>query len=202
MERDPGADQRHLVVGGAAHDARPADWEALAGRVDDRVSRGSCAGRRRLERSTIWATRAADWLASDGYRTVLPCTARIMARSRAHLGWAVLPRTPGVGPDQGQVGPAHAAIRMKSLGPGQEGGEGRPKGTPAATCIPTAAPTICCSAMYISSSGGCAWRKISAYVELPHLAVEGDDLARRSRSRPGPRRTRGGWLAGSRIVGG
>ena len=35
------------------------------------------------------------------------------------------------------------------------------------TCMPTAAATICCSAMYISKNrSGCASRKISAYVEF------------------------------------
>ncbi len=66
--------------------------------------------------SAIAATRAAAWLASDGYRTVLPCTARIMARSSSAIcdGPSSPIETPAWDPTRLIVARLTAAIRMKS----------------------------------------------------------------------------------------
>ena len=86
-----GADQRHLVAGAGPDDLGPADREFLVRPVQHRVrAAGRCACRRRRRGRPSPRTRYAALVASLGYRTVEPCTARIIARSsRRHLRRAV-----------------------------------------------------------------------------------------------------------------
>lgn len=64
----------------------------------------------------MWWTRRAVWLASHGYRTVEPWTARIMARSSRPIwegpSWPM--ETPAWEPQSWMPVPLTAAIRMKS----------------------------------------------------------------------------------------
>ena len=60
-----------------------------------------------------------------------------------------------------------AAMRMKSYARVMNAANVEAKGTSPRTCIPTAAATICCSAMYISKKrSGATFLKSSACVEL------------------------------------
>jgi hypothetical protein len=59
------------------------------------------------------------------------------------------------------------AMRTKSYARLMNAANDDANGFHASTCMPTAAATICCSAMYISKyRSGCALAKISAYVEF------------------------------------
>ena len=66
--------------------------------------------------SAIWATSFAVWLASDGWRTVEPWTARIMARSSSAIwdGPSSPIDTPACEPVSLMFALETAAMRMKS----------------------------------------------------------------------------------------
>ena len=111
------------------------------------------------------STSFAVWFASLGYSTVEPCTARNAARSSSAIwdGPSSPIETPACDPHSLMFARLMAAIRTKSYARVRNAANVDANGFHPRTCIPTAAATICCSAMYISKyRSGCASRKISA----------------------------------------
>ena len=75
--------------------------------------------------------------------------------------------TPACEPQSLIVAREIAAMRTKSYARERNAANVEANGFQPSTCIPTAAATNCCSAMYISKKrSGCALPKISAYVEF------------------------------------
>ena len=103
-------------------------------------------------RSTIRATSWAAWLGSLGYRTVLPHTARIMARSSRPIcdGPSSPMLTPACEPQRWIVALLTDAMRIKSKARVKKAAKVEQNGRLPNTARPTAAPTICCSAINIS----------------------------------------------------
>src|SRR6202034_4743201 len=93
--------------------------------------------------SAICATRYAVLLGSLGYRTVDPCTARIMARSSRAIcdGPSAPISTPQWDPDSRMFAWEMADIRMKSYARVKNAANVEAKGTYPRTEKPTAAAT-------------------------------------------------------------
>ncbi len=103
-------------------------------------------------RSAIAATSFAVWLASDGCRTVEPWIARNDAMSSSAIceGPSSPIDTPACEPDSRMSAREIAAMRTKSYARERNAAKVDANGTQPRTCMPTAAATICCSAMNIS----------------------------------------------------
>ena len=103
-------------------------------------------------RSAIAATSFAVWLASDGCSTVEPWIARNDAMSsRAICDGPSSPiETPACEPESRMSARETAAMRTKSYARERNAANVEANGTQPRTCMPTAAATICCSAMNIS----------------------------------------------------
>ena len=98
------------------------------------------------------STSFAVWFASLGYSTVEPCTARKAARSSSAIwdGPSSPIETPACEPTSFRFARLIAAIRTKSYARVRNAANVEAYGFQPRTWIPTAAATICCSAMYIS----------------------------------------------------
>ena len=103
-------------------------------------------------RSAIAATSCAVWLASDGCSTVEPWIARNEAMSSSAIcdGPSSPIETPAWEPERRMSAREIAAIRTKSYARDRNAANVDANGTQPRTCSPTAAATICCSAMNIS----------------------------------------------------
>ena len=100
---------------------------------------------------------------------MLPWTARIIARSSSAIceGPSSPIETPACEPESRMFARDMAAMRMKSYARVKNAAKVDANGTRPTTCMPTAAATICCSAMYISKNrSAAAFLKSSACVEL------------------------------------
>ena len=102
--------------------------------------------------SAIAATSAEVWLASLGCRTVEPCTARKAAMSSSAIcdGPSSPIETPACEPLSRMSAREIAAMRTKSYARERKAAKVEANGTQPRTWKPTAAATICCSAMNIS----------------------------------------------------
>jgi hypothetical protein len=183
VDRDPGGDERDLVVLARAEDATPADLELLVGPVQD--SRRGAEGAQVADPavSAIAATRRAVWFASQGCSTVLPCTARSEAMSSRPIceGPSSPIETPAWEPQSDIVARLTAAMRTKSYARDRKAAKVEANGRQPTRWSPTAAATICCSAMYISKyRSGNALANSSANVEFdtsPSRATTSDRAA-------------------------
>ena len=107
----------------------------------------------------------AVWLGSHGYSTVELWIARMEARSSSAIcdGPSCPISTPACEPDRRRSAREIAAIRMKSYARLRKAANVDANGTQPRTWIPTALPSICCSAMNISKyRSGCASANSSA----------------------------------------
>ena len=119
--------------------------------------------------SAIAATSFAVWFASHGCSTVLEWTARSDAMSSSAIcdGPSSPIDTPACEPARRRFARLIAAMRMKSYAREKKAANVEANGFQPRALNPTAAASICCSAMYISKyRSGCAFPKISAKVEL------------------------------------
>ena len=103
-------------------------------------------------RSAIAATSFAVWFASDGCSTVEPWIARNDAMSSSAIcdGPSSPIETPACEPESRMSAREIAAMRTKSYARERNAANVEANGTQPRTCMPTAAATICCSAMNIS----------------------------------------------------
>ena len=119
--------------------------------------------------SAIAATSFAVWFASQGWRTVLPWTARSDAMSSSAIceGPSSPIDTPACDPLRENVARLIAAMRTKSYAREMNAANVDANGRHPTAWSPTAAAASCCSAMYISKyRSGCAFAKISVNVEF------------------------------------
>ena len=102
--------------------------------------------------SAIAAISLLAWLASDGCRTVEEWIARIDAMSSSAIcdGPSSPIDTPACEPESRMSAREIAAMRTKSYAREKNAANVEANGTQPRTCRPTAAATICCSAMNIS----------------------------------------------------
>ena len=103
-------------------------------------------------RSVIASTSLAVAFPSAGYSTVEPCTARIIARSSSAIweGPSSPIDTPACDPTSRRFARLIAAIRTKSYARVKNAAKVTANAALPSTWSPTAAPTMHCSAMYIS----------------------------------------------------
>ena len=151
VERDAGADDRHDVVIGPAHDAAATDVEGLPGLVEDRglLARQAheddalAVGHLRHERGgLVRVTRIEDRRAVHRAE----CDAR--SSSAICEGPSSPMLTPACEPARTMLARLTAAMRTKSYARLRKAAKVAAKGFQPRTWNPTAVATICCSAMY------------------------------------------------------
>ena len=151
VDGDAAGDDGHVVA--VAHDARAADRaRPRPARVRTSVLPRSVRMNEIPGWSAIAATSCAVWLASDGCSTVEPWIARNDAMSSSAIcdGPSSPIETPACEPERRRFAREIAAMRMKSYARERNAAKVEANGTQPRTCMPTAAATICCSAMNIS----------------------------------------------------